>query len=131
MKKKIAVIGTVGLPANYGGFESFTEFLVKQLKREFDFTVYCSSCAYPKKHAEYGEVHLKYLPLNANGAQSIPYDIWSILDALRYADTLLVLGVSGCAMLPHLRQCGCRRRIVVNIDGLEWRRAKWNGPAAF
>ena len=129
LPKKIAVIGTVGLPANYGGFESFTEFLVKQLKREFEFTVYCSSRAYPEKCAEYEGVHLKYLPLNANGVQSIPYDIWSILDALRYADTLLILGVSGCAILPFLRRCGCRRRIVVNIDGLEWRRDKWNAAA--
>ena len=121
LAKKIAVIGTVGLPANYGGFESFTEFLVKQLKEKFEFTVYCSSCAYPEKCVEYEGVHLKYLPLNANGVQSIPYDIWSILDALRYADTLLILGVSGCAMLPFLRRCGC--------DGLEWRRDKWNAAA--
>ena len=129
MKKKVAIIGIVGLPANYGGFESFTEFFVKQLKGRFDFTVYCSSRAYSKRIDEYEGVHLKYLPLNANGIQSIPYDMWAILDALRYADSLLILGVSGCTLLPLLRLFGCRRRIVVNIDGLEWRRDKWNAAA--
>ena len=47
--KKIAVIGTVGLPANYGGFELFNAYLTKTLKERYAFTVYCSSKAYPEK----------------------------------------------------------------------------------
>ena len=126
LKKNIAIIGIVGLPANYGGFESFTEFLVKNLNSKFNITVYCSSYFYPQKITEYYGVHLKYIPLNANGIQSILYDIFAILSALRYANTLLILGVSGCILLPLLRLSGCRKRIIVNIDGLEWQRNKWN-----
>ena len=41
--KKIAIIGTVGLPANYGGFETLTDHLVTNLSEQLDITVYCSS----------------------------------------------------------------------------------------
>jgi len=41
-KNRIAIIGTVGIPAKYGGFETLAEQLVSNLSNEFDFTVYCS-----------------------------------------------------------------------------------------
>ncbi len=124
--KKIAIIGIVGLPSNYGGFENFTEQLVKRLWDDFDITVFCQKSAYSEHPATYGKVRLRYLPLRANGIWSILYDMLAMLKALRFADTLLVLGVSGCTLLPFLRLFGCKRRIVVNIDGIEWRRAKWS-----
>ena len=124
--KKVAIIGIVGLPANYGGFESFAEQLVKRLWDDFDITVFCQKSAYSKHPGMFGKVHLRYLPLKANGIWSILYDMLAMLKALRFADTLLVLGVSGCTLLPFLRLFGCKRRIVVNIDGIEWRRAKWS-----
>ena len=127
--KKIAIIGSVGVPANYGGFETLVEQLVIRLQHKFDLTVYCSKRAFSHRPARIGRVNLRYLPLNANGVQSIPYDMWSILSAVRYADTLLILGVGGCTLLPWLRWFGCRKRFVVNIDGIEWRRAKWSGMA--
>jgi len=123
--KKIAIIGTVGLPAIYGGFETLAEYLTKYLGKQYDITVYCSSKSYSHKIGEYNDVKLVYLPLNANGVQSIPYDILSILKALRYADTLLILGVSGCISLPFVKLIS-RKKIVVNIDGMEWKRNKWN-----
>ena len=124
--KKVAVIGIVGLPANYGGYERFAEQLVQRLWDEFDFTIYCSKQAFDERPAIYGKAKLKYIPLKANGIQSIPYDMWAIFDSLFFADTLLILGVGGCTLLPLLRFFGCRKKIVVNIDGIEWRRAKWN-----
>lgn len=127
--KKIAILGIVGLPANYGGFESFTEQLVQRLWDEFDITVFCQKSAYKEHPDTFGKVHLLYLPLKANGILSIFYDMLAIMKALRFADTLLILGVSGCTLLPFLRLFGCKRRIVVNIDGIEWRRAKWSGFA--
>ncbi len=127
--KKVAIIGTVGIPAHYGGFESFAEQLVQRLSDQFEITVYCQKSAFTRRPQMIGNVHLKYLPLKANGVQSIPYDVCAIMDALRYADTLLVLGVGGCTVLPLLKLLGCRRRIIVNIDGIEWKRGKWSGPA--
>jgi glycosyltransferase involved in cell wall biosynthesis len=88
-------------------------------------TVYCSAKSYDEQCLSYNGATLKYIDLNANGVQSIPYDIISIFKALLYADTLLILGVSGCSILPVIRLFSCKR-IVVNIDGLEWKRQKWN-----
>ncbi len=125
---KIAIIGAAGIPANYGGFETLTEYLTEHLGEKLDLTVFCSSKNYSSKHETYNNVHLVYIPLNANGIQSIVYDIVSMFKALFFADTFLILGVSGCIALPVIRVIS-RKHIVVNIDGLEWKRDKWNGFA--
>lgn len=124
---KIAIIGTVGIPARYGGFETFAEQLVKTLSREFDFTVFCSGREYPEKRRYHNGARLLYIPIKANGIWSVVYDIVSVLRALLFADVLLILGVSGCIVLPLVRLLGCKKTIV-NIDGVEWRREKWKGP---
>jgi len=104
-KKKIAIIGTVGLPAKYGGFETLASHLVEHLDQQYDLTVYCSGKQYPEadRPDKYRGANLKYLPLQANGVQSIPYDTWSILHALLFADVLLILGVAGAWILPFVR----------------------------
>ena len=126
-KNKIAIIGTVGLPANYGGFETLTDHLIRNLGEEYDMTVYCSSKKYPSKERKnkYLNARLKYIPLNANGFQSIFYDSFSILHALFYADVLLILGVAGAFVLPFVKLF-TRKKIIISIDGIEWRRDKWN-----
>ena len=124
-KKKVAIVGAVGLPANYGGWETLVDNLTLQLQDRFDITVFCSSKRYNKKLKEFNGAKLKYINLNANGIQSIPYDCISIYQSLKFADTILVLGVSGCICLPLVRFFGISR-IIVNIDGIEWKRGKWN-----
>lgn len=126
-KKKIAIIGTVGVPANYGGFETLAEHIIDDLGQKHDITVYCSGKKYPKaeRKARYKGARLVYLPLEANGIQSIPYDTLSILHALFFADVLLVLGVSGAWILPFVRLF-TNKKIIISIDGIEWKRDKWN-----
>jgi glycosyltransferase involved in cell wall biosynthesis len=125
--KKIAIIGTVGLPANYGGFETLAEHLVEHLACKWDMSVYCSSKKYTKAQRlkTYKGARLIYLPLEANGIQSILYDSLSILHALFFADVLLILGVGGGFMLPFVRLF-TRKTIVISIDGIEWKRNKWS-----
>lgn len=125
--KKVAIIGTVGLPACYGGFETLVAQLVKHLHQEHELTVYCSGKRYPKaqRQSHHAGARLVYVPLDANGVQSILYDCLSILHALFYADVLLVLGVPGGILLPFVKVF-TRKRIIVSIDGIEWRRSKWN-----
>ncbi len=127
--KKVAIIGTAGIPARYGGFETLAHHLVENLNTKFDFTVYCSEKFYApeERKSHFNGAKLVYLPLNANGLQSIIYDIWSIIHALFYADSLIVLGVSGCIMLPFIKLF-TKKKIIVNIDGLEWKRGKWSLP---
>lgn len=92
------------------------------------YTVFCSSKDMPQRITSYKNADLAYIPLRANGIQSIPYDIISMFKAISGYDTLLVLGVSGCIVLPLVRLF-TKSRIIVNIDGLEHRRQKWNRAA--
>lgn len=126
-KQRVAIIGTVGLPANYGGFETLTKHLVENIEDRYDLTVYCSKSAYPKetRKRHYRQSRLIYLPFKANGIQSIIYDTLSILHALFYADVLLVLGVAGAWIFPWIRLF-TGKKIIVSIDGIEWKRDKWN-----
>lgn len=124
-KKKISIIGIVGIPAKYGGFETLTEYLTERLSKKYEITVFCSSKNNNIKITSHNGAKLKYIPLNANGATSILYDIVSTLKSLIFADTLLILGVSGCIILPFVRTFS-RKKIIINIDGLEWKREKWN-----
>ena len=126
-RKRVAIIGTVGVPANYGGFETLTEHLIEDLKDTYDITVYCSGKKYKKeeRRSEYKGAKLIYIPLDANGIQSIPYDTLSILHSIFVADVLLVLGVAGAWILPFVKWF-TNKRIIISIDGIEWKRDKWN-----
>ena len=126
-KKKVAIIGTVGIPAKYGGFETLTEQLVKNLHSEFDFTVYCSGLSY-KNRDEYPLAKRVFIPLDANGKSSIIYDFISIIHAVFYADVILLLGVSAAFMIPFVKLFS-NTKVITNIDGLEWKREKWKGFA--
>lgn len=126
--QKLAIVGTVGLPAKYGGFETLAEQLVVHLGQQFEISVYCSSKSYPNadRPKRWKGALLHYLPLSANGPQSILYDFLSMLHAVFVCDVLLVLGVSGCLFLPLIKMF-TKKRVIVNVDGLEWRRPKWSG----
>ncbi|CAH6857185.1 Alpha-D-GlcNAc alpha-1,2-L-rhamnosyltransferase [Vibrio chagasii] len=125
MKKKISIVGTVGIPACYGGFESLVENLTLNTSDDISYTIYCSSKNYKKKLSNYNNAELIYIPLKANGIQSIPYDILSLVKcSLKKPDVVMILGVSGCIFLPIFRLLS-RSYIVTNIDGLEWKRDKW------
>lgn len=127
-KTRVAIIGTTGLPARYGGFETLAHHLVAQLGGTLDITVYCSSKYFAKSGTRlttFMGARLHYLPFNANGYQSIPYDVFSLLHAIRRNDVILLLGTSGALILPLLKLF-TRKPILVNIDGQEWKRPKWN-----
>lgn len=130
--KSVAILGTVGLPAKYGGFETLVENLVNYRENSSItdiMTVYCSGRSYPERPPAYLSARLKYIPLHANGVQSIPYDFLSLVSAVwNRNDVILLLGVSGAMVLPLIRLISSAR-IVTNIDGIEWRREKWQGLA--
>lgn len=123
--KTISIIGTVGLPACYGGFESLVENLVDNASSDITYSVYCSSKSYEEKLETYKGAELIYLPIKANGIQSVPYDIVSLIKCLiSRPDVVLILGVSGCVFLP-IFSFFSSSKVITNIDGLEWKRAKW------
>lgn len=126
----VAIIGSQGVPASYGGFESLVENLLgDNCPQDIHYTVFCSSKDMtPLEDNCYRGASLRYVSLRANGVQSIPYDVISMLKAIKGYDVILILGVSGCLFMPVLRMM-TRAKIVVNIDGLEHRRQKWGSMA--
>jgi len=128
-KKKIAIIGTNGLPANYGGFETLAENLAKfQMKMELNSTMYvfCSSYNYKIKNNKFLNSHLIYIPIAANGFSSIIYDgISLIYSVMIKCDSILMLGYSGSIFLPFIKLL-TNTQIIINVDGIEWDRSKWS-----
>ncbi len=123
--KRVAIIGTQGVPANYGGFETLVENIIgEHCSDNIEYTVYCSAKDMPQRLNEYKGAKLKYINWRANGVQSILYDIVAMIRSIRGYDTILVLGVSGCTFIPIFKLLS-RAKVIVNIDGLEHRRDKW------
>lgn len=131
-KQRIAIVGTVGLPAAYSGFETLAEHLVRYNERKgspLALTVYCSARHFADRPSTYHGATLQYLNLDANNASSLIYDAVSMASAIRHGvDTILLLGVSGAWAVPFVRLFS-NARVVTNIDGIEWRREKWRGVA--
>jgi glycosyltransferase involved in cell wall biosynthesis len=124
MSTRVGIIGTNGIPGNYGGWDQLVKNLVIKLKDQFSFVVYTSYYGAVPGLKEYHGAKIQIVKLRANGIQSIPYDIISIIHASFYCDVLLICGTSGCISLPILRLFG--KKIILNPDGLEWKRKKWS-----
>jgi glycosyltransferase involved in cell wall biosynthesis len=128
---RIAILGSVGVPARYGGFETLAEQLVRfhaAQDRSEALSVYCSARAYRQRAGTLGKASLRYSRLAANGASSVLYDATCLRDAAsRGTDVALLLGVSGAIALPSLARRGMA--VVTHVDGLEWHREKWSRPA--
>ena len=128
-KTKVAIVGTNGIPARYGGYETLAEYLTKYLSSEFDFTVY-SSIVQPRLHKIYNGSKLIYFPLGANGWQSIFYDFFTLFHAAFTSDVILYLGPGAGYVVPFLKIF--RKRIIVNHGGLnEWEREKYSNFQRF
>ncbi len=121
---KIAIIGTNGLPGRYGGWDQLLNHLTSILSDKYEIVVYTSKYNAVPGLEEYNNSKIRVLPLKANGIQSIFYDGYSMLESSFRYDILLVLGTSGCIFLPFIRLFNSN--IILNPDGAEWKRGKWN-----
>lgn len=121
-KLKLAIIGTNGVPAQYGGFETLVENLVHYLSDQFDITVYCSKTQ-KSRIREYEGARLKYIPFSANRAQGILYDATSLFLTRKKYDQVLVLGIGSIVGMYLCRKYGYK--YTLNIGGVDWRRDKW------
>ena len=128
----VSIIGSAGVPATYGGFETLVENLIRHhdaIGAPFPLTVFCSRRPKSQRLPTYLSARLRYLPFKANGMQSVLYDTISIILAILHgSDVILVLGISGAVALPFVRRISSAR-IVTNVDGIEWKRKKWRGIA--
>jgi glycosyltransferase involved in cell wall biosynthesis len=126
---KIAIIGSRGIPAGYGGFETFAEELAPRLvDLGHDVTVYCRK-GYTGETLldEYKGVKLRYPGhIRQRELEQLSHEAMCILDSLRRRfDLYYFLGYRGSPMYVPVRLL-TRRVVVVNTDGLEWNRRKWS-----
>ena len=137
MEKKVdqisAIIGSVGLPACYGGFETIVEQLSERWDNRHRVFVLCEKVKNEVRLEKYKNFFLRYIPLPANGSLSVPYDIVSAIYSIYFlkANNLMYLGVGGAISIPVLRFFKPFVYFTVNIDGLEWKREKWGIFARF
>lgn len=127
---RIAILGTRGIPANYGGFETFAEQIsVRLAARGHDVTVYCRKAYYPDRLSMYQGVKRVTLPhIHNKYCDTLSHTLLSTLHLMvRRADIAYYCNsANSCFVwLPRLRGM----KVLLNTDGLEWERAKWNRAA--
>ena len=121
---RIALLGTRGIPANYGGFETFAEELSTRLaERGHQVTVYCRQ---RYSHSEFRGVRLRYLPtIHHKYFDTVAHTAISTLDLLRRRfDVVLYCNAANAVFTLWPRIIGMPTAL--NVDGLERRRKKWN-----
>lgn len=121
---RIAMIGTRGVPAQYGGFETAVEEIGSRLATEgHEVVVYCRNVGQTK--TEYRGMRLINLPaLRRRTLETLSHTILSVLhQCMRPCDAAIVFNAANSPTVPLLRL----RRIPValHVDGLEWQRGKW------
>jgi len=131
LKKKVAIIGSRGIPNNYGGFEKFAEIVSTFLvSKGYHVCVSCERPANNKFPPSFKGVELFYCPLKppnfflARLVYEFLYDIFSLFKAARNADIVYMLGYSAAMFFFIPRLFG--KKLWVNPDGMEWKRAKFN-----
>ena len=122
-KKRVAIIGSHGLYANYGGWDQLVKNLAEKKSPEVEYLIFNSSDTRRDIVVPSG-VKVKWLPFKASGFQGLFFDFWSILICFLKVDTLLLLGVQGITIIPFLRLIK-RNNIVSNVGGIEWERPKF------
>jgi glycosyltransferase involved in cell wall biosynthesis len=123
MTKTIAIIGSHGLYANYGGWDELVNNLAERKPEDTHYIVFNSADAPPHKQIPEG-ITVRQLKLRADGYQGILYDFWSIFESYWKVDAILLLGVQGIPIVPFLRLFK-KVRIVSNVGGIEWLRPKF------
>ena len=127
---EVLILGTRGIPAAHGGFETFAERFARYLAgRGWRVSVYCQrEVARVRSRISsqvWDGIELITVEVGLTGpAATLAFDAICAHDAARRGGVCLVLGYNGAAFLPYLRARG--GRILTNMDGIEWRRPKWS-----
>src|SRR3712207_4122929 len=127
---RIALVGTRGVPARYGGFETAVEEVGRRLaERGHRVLVYCRTTRgatdrYPAEHLGMELVHLP--AARRRSLEMLSHSALSVRHLLAHrTDAALVFNAANAPLLPALR--AARIPVATHVDGLEWKRAKWNG----
>lgn len=125
-KLRIAMIGTRGVPAQYGGFETCVEEVGSRLAdRGHEVLVYSRGVAPADRLEEYLGMKIIHKPaLHRRSLETLSHTGFSVVDTLgRNVDAALVFNAANAPWLPLLR--AARIPVATHMDGIEWRRGKW------
>nr|WP_319491763.1 DUF1972 domain-containing protein [uncultured Desulfobacter sp.] len=128
-KKKIRILGTRGIPAQHGGFETFAEHFSVYLKdKGWQITVYCQEEGHgPIYEDDWKGIHRVHIPVTQEGAKgTIAFDWKSTCHAARQKCIILTLGYNTSVFCAWYRLKGLKN--IINMDGIEWQRDKWTFP---
>jgi glycosyltransferase involved in cell wall biosynthesis len=123
---RIAILGTRGIPASYGGFETFAEHLATRLvARGHEVTVYCRSHYVSPRQLEYHGVKLQVLPtVRHKYFDTVVHTFLSAIHAVpQRFDAALICNSANAPFSTILRLTGTP--VAINVDGLEHKRKKW------
>lgn len=126
------ILGTRGIPAAHGGFETFAERLSLYLvSRGFSVTVYCQSSQgedLRMRQDSWHGVSRVFIGTRREGALgTMEFDLACVRDVLKRPGSDLVLGYN--TAIFNLLQRLKGRQVFMNMDGIEWKREKWSLPA--
>jgi glycosyltransferase involved in cell wall biosynthesis len=133
---KIAILGTRGIPAAYGGFETLAEELSARLvARGHEVTVYARPGGVPARVTRHRGARVVHVPtIHRKYLETVVHGFLSALHASAEGyDAVLVCNAVNALACRLPRLLGSGTRVVLNVDGLERRRRKWNllGSAAY
>lgn len=124
----IALLGTRGAPARYGGFETAVEEIGARLAQVgHQVTAYCRNPGQTiTSHRGISLVNLPTVPIT--GVETLAHTALSVAHSqMRSADVAIVFNAANAPLIPAIHARGIP--VAVNVDGVEWQRAKW-GPCA-
>jgi rhamnosyltransferase len=126
---RIAILGSRGIPARYGGYETVVQELSTGLAKEgFEVYVSCESRGLKMKpFGTYKGVRLIYFPVISairNVSEVLTYDMLSVFWATFRADIIYMVGEASILTLIFPRLL--RKKVIVNVDGLESSRRQFN-----
>ncbi|MQA32802.1 DUF1972 domain-containing protein [Modestobacter roseus] len=125
---RIALVGTRGVPARYGGFETAVEEVGRRLADAgHDVVVYCRTAEGQPRPATHLGMRLVHLPaLRRRSLETLSHTGLSVAHLLTHrVDAAVVFNAANAPWLPLLR--AARIPVATHVDGLEWKRAKWGG----
>jgi glycosyltransferase involved in cell wall biosynthesis len=128
--RRIAILGTRGIPASYSGFETSVEETASRFAaRGHRTTVYCRRHHYRERPARHRGSRLVFLPsVPSKRLDTISHTLLSVLHLLVHrCDVAILYGVGNSPFVPLLKAFGIP--VISVLDGADWRRAKWGGLA--
>ena len=122
--KRIAIVGSHGLYAQYGGWDQLVNNLAEKKSKNIEYLIFNSRDT-PTSKEYLSNVVVHKSIFKASGLEGLFFDFYSILYCFFHVNTILLLGVQGLPIIPFLLMFK-KVNIVSNTGGIEWERTKFS-----